>query len=100
MNVTVIQAIVRDGRVEASAPADWPEGTQVAIEPLRQDSIGMREEDWPTSADGIAAMLERWDKLEPLEMTAEEEADLDAWRQKMKEYSIANMNRSIEELSQ
>ena len=90
--INVLRATVHDGRVEASAPADRPEGTQVVFEPLYREFDCMRDEDWSTTAEGIAALMDRWNKSEPLLMTAEEEAELDAWRQKMKDYTIANMN--------
>jgi len=38
--------------------------------------------------------------LEPLEITPEEEADLAEWRQRVKEYTIANMHKGIEGLSE
>ena len=36
---------------------------------------GMREEDWPTTPEGIAALLAHMDQSEPLEMATDEEAD-------------------------
>jgi hypothetical protein len=88
-----------DGTVVLDSPADWPNGMEVIVEPAANGAqIGMREEDWPTTPEGIAAMLERMDKVEPLEMTPEEEADIAAWRKKVKDYTIAHMNDGIDEL--
>jgi hypothetical protein len=56
----------------------------------------MREEDWPTTPEGLAELLRHWDAHEPLEMTPDEEADLAAWRQKVKAYTIATMWKSVE----
>ncbi len=99
MNAMAIKAIVRNGRVEIDAPDEWPEGTQVMIEALPQEeSLGMREEDWPTTPEGIAALLKSWKEMEPLEMTPDEEAAWNAWRQKVKEYTIANMDKGIAEI--
>ena len=88
-----------NGTIVLDGPADWPEGTTVVVEPLpAAESVGMREEDWPTTPEGIAALLKAWDAMEPLEMTPEEEADIAAWRQKVKEYTIAHMNDGIDGL--
>jgi hypothetical protein len=41
-----------------------------------------------------------YDSLEPLEFTSDERTDLAAWRQKVKEYTIANMHKGIEGLAE
>jgi hypothetical protein len=38
----------------------------------------MREEDWPTTPEGIAALLARMDQVEPGWLSAEDDAD---WRE-------------------
>jgi hypothetical protein len=95
--VNAIKAIVKDRRIALDVPDDWPEGTEVVIEPLTQ-SIGLREEDWPATPEAIADWMAWYESLEPLIFTPEEESELAAWRQKIKEYTIANMDRSIEGL--
>src|SRR5258708_1289453 len=76
--VTPIKASVKNGQIIADAPADWPEGAECIIEQLTEStSIGMREEDWPTTLEGIEELIRKWDALEPIEMTPEEEA---AWK--------------------
>ena len=88
-----------NGAVVLETLADWPDGTEVIVEPLPNgESIGLRDEDWPTTSEGIAELLARMDRVEPLELTPEEEADIAAWRQKVKEYTIAHMNDGIDEL--
>lgn len=42
---------------------------------LLDTGLGIREEDWPTTPEGIAAMRARMAQFEPLEMTSEEEAN-------------------------
>jgi hypothetical protein len=67
MNPTIVKATVHNGRVEVSVPTDWPEGAEVAIEQV--ESLGMREEDWPTTPEEIANPLRRWDEIGALETT-------------------------------
>jgi hypothetical protein len=89
-----IKARVLNGRVEAAAPSDWPEGMEVFIEPVSAgEHVGMREEDWPTTPEGIAEHLKRLSELEPLEITPEEEAELDAWRRQVKAVSLVGEPR-------
>jgi hypothetical protein len=85
--MNTIKGVVRNGRIEVTAPADWPEGCEVVIEPVSgEPALGMREEDWPTTPEGIAALLKRWDEHEPLEMTPEEQAEWEAARRARKEF--------------
>jgi len=58
-------ATFRKGRVELTSPVDWPEGTAVEVIPLQQ-RIGMTEDDWPTTADGIQSLLNRMAQVEDL----------------------------------
>ncbi len=88
-----------NGHIVFDAAPTWPDGCRLSVEPAAQEAtLGIREEDWPTDAEGRAAWLAWYDSLEPLEMTAQEERDLQAWRQKVKEYTLANMSEHVEGL--
>jgi hypothetical protein len=94
-----IKGVYRNGQVVLEARADWPEGTEVLVEPIPRDgAMGIREEDWSDTPDAIADWLTWYDSLEPLEFTAEEEAAIAAWRQKVREHTIANMHKDVEGL--
>jgi hypothetical protein len=89
----------KNGQLEFDGPPNWPDGCRVSIEPITQEeTLGMREEDWPTTPEGIAQVLAQMDQVEPLEMTPEEEADLAAWRKKIKEYTIEKMEKRLDGL--
>lgn len=77
--MSTITGVVRNGQVVFDEPAGLPEGTRVEVVPVEAapTALGMRDEDWPTTPEGVAALLKRWDVHEPLEMSPEEEA---AWR--------------------
>ena len=60
----------------------------------------MSDEDWSNSPEAVADWLAWYDSLEPLEFTADERTDLAAWRQKVKDYTIANMHKGIEGLAE
>ncbi len=47
------------------------------VEPAVEDNYnGIRDEDWPTPKEGIAALLERMEEVEPSEWTEEREPNL------------------------
>jgi hypothetical protein len=83
--MTAIRATVKNGKIELDAPSDWPEGTEVLIEPDPHPApLGLRDEDWPDTPEGIARLLASMDRIEPLILTAEEEAEWEAARKDRK----------------
>jgi hypothetical protein len=72
--MSTIRGTIQDGQVVLSKPADLPNGTPVRVvsEVDEYVGIGMREEDWPTTPEGIEALLDRIDKMEPF-LTPEEQ---------------------------
>lgn len=88
--MTVLRTTVRNGKIELAAPVDWPEGTEVRIEPFAQATmVGLSEEDWPDTTEAIAAFLESMDKIEPLILTPEEEAAWETERSKRRDFEKA-----------
>jgi hypothetical protein len=97
-----IMGTVRNGQIIADQPVEWPEGTRVIMEPAaEEESLGIREEDWPTDPEGIARLVALMDQVEPVEMTPEELAAWEAERKAHKEWEKANFDkwaRKLEEL--
>ena len=77
-------------------PPEWPDGTEVEIHPLGQ--AGRDEEEGPMPPEEIARTLAAMDQVEPFDMTAAESAELEAWERKVKEYTIATMDKGIEDV--
>src|SRR5690348_7157500 len=97
--MNAVKATYRNGQIVPQEPVDWPDGTELFIEPLpHAESLGMREEDWPTDPEGIARHLALMDQIEPLEMTPEEEAQWQAARQAQKEFEKAIFFEHAEKL--
>ena len=94
----VIRATWKNGRIVPDGPVDWPEGCRLVVEPEVVEAWADegRNEIWSDSPEAVADWLAWYDSLEPLEFTSEEQADLAEWRQKVKEYTIANMHKGIE----
>jgi hypothetical protein len=87
-----------DGKVVLDTPAEWPEGTEVLVEPAEEYvGVGMREEDWPTTPEGIADLIARVDRIEPF-LTPEEDAE---WRKalaRQKAWEVAHWEEHNEKL--
>ena len=97
----VIRATWKNGRIVPDGPVDWPDGCRLVVEPevLEATAVDVRDEAWSDSPEAVADWLAWYDSLEPLEFTPEENAELVAWRQKVKDYTIANIHKGIEGLA-
>jgi hypothetical protein len=77
--MSALQGTIKNGQIVLDAPGALPEGTRVEVLPIQaaRPSLGLREEDWPTTQEGIAALLARMDQVEPGWLSPEDDA---AWR--------------------
>jgi hypothetical protein len=96
--VNKIKATVKAGRVEVQVPTEWVDGTEVEIHALGQPESPEDQE--RISPEEIASTLAAMEKVEPFDMAAAEAADLEAWERKVKEYTIANMDKGLEDVFQ
>jgi hypothetical protein len=74
-----LQGTIQNGQVVLDHGSGLPDGTRVEVLPLEVagPTLGMREEDWPTTPAGIAALLARMDQIDPGWLSPEDDA---AWR--------------------
>src|SRR5262245_23968827 len=93
--MTTIRATIKGRRLEIEAPADWPDGTEVEIQPLERDANGEQGE---MSPDDIARTLAAMDQVEPLDMTDPERAAWEAERQARKERDKAQFAARADQL--
>jgi hypothetical protein len=96
--MSTIKATWKKGQVLLDTPANWPEGRRLVVSEDRMADTDFMTED---EQSGDPQAIERWiaelEALEPLSMSPEEEADLAAWRKKVKEYSIEAVRRQMQE---
>jgi len=93
----LLKGTIQDGQVVLQHPANLPDGTAVTVVSHEfSSSLGIPDEEWPTDPDGIAQLLSRMNDVEPFELTTAEEADIEAWRLRVKEYTIANQDKTVE----
>jgi hypothetical protein len=92
-----IEGTFRSGQIVPDQPVDWPEGCRVLIQPVSatQSPVGMSEEE-QSDPTKIAEWLARFDALEPLELTPEDEAEIAAAREAVKRVTLEAVRRRME----
>jgi hypothetical protein len=95
-SLDAIRATVKSGRLELDAPPDWPDGTQVLIEPATASLvIGIDESQWRDDPDSLADW-DAWIKtIEPLEFASQERARIDEFDQQMRLYNVDAVGRQM-----
>jgi len=97
--MNAIRGTYKDGHIVLDAPADWPDGTAVLVEPISEGAMHPhREEDEPPGPEEIARQLALMDRIAPLHMTPDEEAQWQEARRSQKEFEKARFNERAEKL--
>ncbi len=68
--MNAIKATWTNGQILPAGPVDWPEGSELLVEPvISTEKIGLDENDWQDDAESIADWIAWVDMIEPMEMT-------------------------------
>ena len=94
--MNVLHGAVKNGQIVLDEPAELPEGSRVEVMPIEaaRPTLGVREEDWPTTPEGIAALLARMDRVEPGWLSLEDD---EAWRAALREQKDVEKARFFED---
>jgi hypothetical protein len=77
---------------------DWPDGSQLLVlEAPPQEIDFMTEEDQSGDPAAVQGWIDELNAIPPLPMTAEQEAEMQSWRKKVKELNIEAVRRQMEE---
>src|SRR5438477_10875658 len=82
-DMDTLHGVIKNGQIVLDAPTALPEGTRVEVLPVEsaRPTVGMREEDWPTTPEGISALLAHMDQFEPGWLSPEDDAK---WREALR----------------
>jgi len=84
-----IRATWTNGQIVPSEPVNWPDGSQLLVEPIpSSEKIGLDESEWQNDAQSISAWIEWVDTIEPLALSEEERADMEHYRAEHRRFNI------------
>jgi hypothetical protein len=96
MHMNAIKATWTNGKIVPAEPVDWPEGSQLLVEPVGpSEKIGLDEADWRDSPEALSDW-EAWIKaIEPLEYTEQERAELERYREDFRRYNLEAVRKQM-----
>ena len=99
MSLIVMKGVVQNGQVIVEEPINLPDGSKVTITAQPQENFaGVADNERPMTPDEIVRTLAAMDRIEPFDISPEEEAKAAAWEKKVNEYTIANTDKGLEDL--
>ena len=99
MSSIPMNGVIRNGRVEVEEPITLPEGTEVTITSRANGKLGdCANDDRPMTKEEIAQTLEAMARVEPFDMSDDDRVQAEAWEKQVNDYTIANMDKGIEDV--
>jgi hypothetical protein len=96
--MSAIKATWKNGQIVPDGPVNWPEGRRLVIhEEAPSEITFMTEEEQGDDPSAIQRWIDELRALPPLPMAPEQEAEMLAWRQRVKEFNIEAVRRQMEE---
>ena len=96
--MSTIKATWKSGQVRLDSPANWPEGLRLIVSDDRLADVDfLTEDEQSNDPEAIERWIKELDVLPALVMTPAEEADLAAWRNKVKEFNLEAIRRQLSE---
>src|SRR5258708_1955651 len=94
--MNAIKAIWTNGQIVPAEPVDWPEGSELLVEPmLPSEKIGLDESAWRDDAEALADW-EAWiQTIEPLEYTDEERAEMARYNEAFRRYNLEAVRKQM-----
>src|SRR5580704_15874953 len=92
-----IKAIWTNGRILPSEPVDWPEGSELLVEPVaKSGKIGLGESEWRDDPESIAAWIAAVEKIEPMIWAEGEREEYERYRWDCREFNIEAVRKQMD----
>jgi hypothetical protein len=96
-----IRATWTNGQIVPAEAVDWPEGSQLMVEPVRtcDEKIGITEDEWRDDAAAIADW-EAWiGTIEPMIWAEGEREEYEQYREKFRQFNIKAVAGQMEQFN-
>lgn len=91
-----IRATWTKGRIVPAEPVDWPEGSELLVEPVRsEEKIGMTEEEWRDDPESIADWMAWVDTIQPMIWAPGEQEEYERYRAEHRRFNIDAVRKQM-----
>ena len=93
-----IKAVWTNGQIVPAESVDWPEGSELLVEPVGAsgDRIGLTEEGWRDDPESIAAWIAAVERIEPPIWAEGEREDYERYRAVQRRANIEAVSKQME----
>jgi len=96
--MNAVKATWRNGQVVLDSPAEWPEGRRLVVAEETSGEIPfMTEADQRDDPQSVQEWMDELRAIPPLPMSAEQEAEMLAWRQWARDFNVEAVRRQMQE---
>jgi hypothetical protein len=94
--MNAIKATWTNGRIVPSEAVDWPDGSELLVEPVpATEKIGLDESEWRDDADSIANWVAWVDTIEPLLLTEAERVEMERYRSEHRRFNVEAVRQQM-----
>ena len=95
--MNAIKATWTNGQIVPSEAVDWPDGSELLVEPVpSSEKIGMDESEWRDDAKSIADWIAWVDTIEPLALTDAERTEMERYRAEHRQFNIEAVRKQMQ----
>jgi hypothetical protein len=97
--VDSIKAVWTNGQIQPLEPVDWPEGSQLVVEPVAcsDDDVVPGDNVWGDDPESFAAWAAAVEKIEPMVWAEGEREQFEAFRKKVRQYTLDAVRKQMAE---
>jgi hypothetical protein len=95
--MNAIKATWTNGQILPTEPVNWPEGSELLVEPLEpSEKMGLDESEWRDGPEAIAEWIAWVDTIEPLVLGDAERVEMDRYREEHRRFNIEAVRKQME----
>ena len=96
--MNAIRATWTNGQIVPAEPVDWPEGSELWVEPIpsNYEKIGMTEEEWRDDPEAIADWIAAVEKIEPIIWEKGEREAYERYREEFRRFNLEAVRKQME----
>ncbi len=87
-----------NGQIVPAGPVDWPEGSQLLVEPLLSpENMGLDESQWRDDPESIADWIAAVERIEPMVWAEGERQEYERFREECRQFNIEAVRKQMEQ---